>query len=125
MRFVIFAGLLSLVAAAPAQQEKRQTDDTPASLAFTGGAYPAYTPGAFPPEGTGTLSTAVGSADQATGSFTGSFVRPTGRFISYLAHKSREMMLTYLKDRSAVVLTERAHSRALSSGRLELLQEHA
>jgi hypothetical protein len=61
MRFVVFAGLLSLVAAAPALEEKRQTDLDSAPV-FTGP--PAgFTPGAFPPGG---------------GDFTGSFVRPTG-----------------------------------------------
>jgi hypothetical protein len=92
MRFVIFAGLLSLVAAAPVQEEKRQTVDSAATLAFTGGAYPAFTPGAYPPEGsftgsfvrpTGSFSRrphGTGSFVRPTGAFTGSFVRPTGAF---------------------------------------------
>ncbi|KAE9371447.1 hypothetical protein N431DRAFT_545694 [Stipitochalara longipes BDJ] len=82
MRFVVFASLLSLVAAAPVQEEKRQTDDAAPSLAFTGGAYPpAFTPGAFPPEGTFSHRPhGTGSFVRPTGSFTGSFVRPTGTF---------------------------------------------
>jgi hypothetical protein len=48
MRFVVFAGLLSLVAAAPVQEEKRQTD----VLSFAAGAPPTGIPtGAFPPPG--------------------------------------------------------------------------
>ncbi|PMD35916.1 hypothetical protein L207DRAFT_97562 [Hyaloscypha variabilis F] len=87
MRFIVFAGLLSLVAAAPVQEEKRQTDEAAPSLAFTGGALPpAFTPGAFPPEGSFT-----GSFVRPTGAFshhahgTGSFVRPTGSFTGTFA----------------------------------------
>jgi hypothetical protein len=63
MRFIVFAGLLSLIAAAPVQEEKRQTDEAAPSLAFTGGALPAFTPGAFPPEGISTSSTPIHSAN--------------------------------------------------------------
>lgn len=50
MRFVAFAGLLSLVAAAPALEEKRQTDVS--APAFTGPPAAGFTPGGFPGGGT-------------------------------------------------------------------------
>jgi len=93
MRFIVFTSLLSLVAAAPVQDEKRQTD-APVSLGFTGGAPPVGFPtGAFPPgesftgsfvRPTGSFSHrphGTGSFVRPTGSFTGTFVRPTGTFV--------------------------------------------
>ena len=60
MRFVVFAGLLSLVAAAPVQEEKRQTD----ALSLTAPAPPAgYPTGAFPPPGSPVSSTVLTNAD--------------------------------------------------------------